>query len=690
MTETRERGVGPWRREVGAFLELFALAGIAIAQPTFDILGKDATGVVVSRHASALQVVTFTVLLILIPPLVGWVIEVLFGAVVPRIRPVVHALLCGLAIGVLAVEVLKHQTTLTSGKLIGLGVVAGLAGAALVLRFATVKLWLRYLALAPVVFAVLFVFFSPITDVVFHDAPTAASGVTIKRPTRVVLVVMDELALESLLDGTGHIDKELYPNFAKLAGTSTWYRNDTTVAHDTPQAVPAILTGNLPIHPTNPPVASEFPNNLFTLLGGAYDMNVHEPYTRLCPPSICKKSTSGAIHGGVRGLFDDAWRAWREFASPEPTQASLPTAHGSLSSKDAMQKGADFVASLHRGSNTQLDFLHVILPHYPWHYLQSGQEYGHNTWGAPPGLGGANYTWRDDFAGSWARQRHLLQVQAADRLLGDIIRKLKAVGAWNDSLVILTADHGVAFSGGSAMRASSRSNYPQLMWTPLFIKTPGEKVGTIDDRPVRSVDIVPTIVDYLGVKLPWKSDGQTVRAPARSEGLLPLLATGPDLVHPADGGEFNHFDGTTGFAEVLASSATRWGGDLKLRLFRTGPYGAMVGRRASSFAAGSANATTGTLDNATDYEHVHRNAHQTPWIDARGSVVARERRAIAVTVNGVVGAVTETTGQLSGGRTVVSAVLPPSLFRNGKNEIGFALVDGDPSAPHLTPVRMSR
>ena len=68
----------------------------------------------------------------------------------------------------------------------------------------------------------------------------------IGKPNRIVMIVMDEFPLESILDGTGHVDAALFPNFAALANTSTWFRNDTTVAPYTDVAVPAILTGRLP------------------------------------------------------------------------------------------------------------------------------------------------------------------------------------------------------------------------------------------------------------------------------------------------------------------------------------------------------------------------------------------------------------------------------------------------------------
>ena len=95
------------------------------------------------------------------------------------------------------------------------------------------------------------------------------------RPKRVVMIVMDEFPLASLLDGKGHIDTSLYPNFAALAHDGSWYRNNTTVAPHTTTAVPAILTGRYP-NDSGVPIAAEYPHNIFTLLGKQYRMNVHE------------------------------------------------------------------------------------------------------------------------------------------------------------------------------------------------------------------------------------------------------------------------------------------------------------------------------------------------------------------------------------------------------------------------------
>ena len=276
---------GPWRREVRAFLEFLALTGIAVAQPTFDILKKNAE-IFVNRSSTKLEVIGLALVFVFGPPIVMWVLEVACGLVVPAVRRWVHALFCAGVIGMIAVEVLKKQTDLASVLLVVLAVPLAFVGGWLVLRFEVVRLWLRYLSIAPVIFAVVFLFFSPVTTAVFESDPGSAN-VKVGKPNRVVMVVFDEFATESLLDGNGRIDADLYPNFAALAGGSTWYRNDTTVAPYTQAAVPAILTGDFPNDPNVIEVAATKPENIFTLLGKTYKMNVHESVTRLCPASLC-------------------------------------------------------------------------------------------------------------------------------------------------------------------------------------------------------------------------------------------------------------------------------------------------------------------------------------------------------------------------------------------------------------------
>src|SRR5688500_12680392 len=56
-------------------------------------------------------------------------------------------------------------------------------------------------------------------------------------PVPVVVLAFDELPVVSLLGRDGDIDEHLFPNFAALRQTSTWYRNATTVAELTRAAL---------------------------------------------------------------------------------------------------------------------------------------------------------------------------------------------------------------------------------------------------------------------------------------------------------------------------------------------------------------------------------------------------------------------------------------------------------------------
>ncbi len=46
--------------------------------------------------------------------------------------------------------------------------------------------------------------------------------------------------------------------------------------------------------------------------------------------------------------------------------------------------------------------------------------------------------------------------------------------------------------------------------TPLLIKRPFQHTGRISDRHVRTMDILPTIADVLGIRMPWRVDGVSI------------------------------------------------------------------------------------------------------------------------------------------------------------------------------------
>ena len=225
---------------------VFVLTSFAFAQPLFDLLGRNAEFFTV-RGSSRADIVGFTLGVLLIPPAILLGVEAIAIAIGVLVWRTVHVAIVGALFGVVLLEAL--HTRLGGGStVIVLAALGGLAASAIYLAKPAVRSFLTVLSPAPLILAALFLFHSPVSKLLSPEEKLAAasSAPEVKTQTPVVLIVFDEFSTIALLDGHGRIDARRYPNFARLARTSTWYRDTTTVHGFTQDAVPAILTGQLP------------------------------------------------------------------------------------------------------------------------------------------------------------------------------------------------------------------------------------------------------------------------------------------------------------------------------------------------------------------------------------------------------------------------------------------------------------
>jgi Sulfatase len=106
--------------------------------------------------------------------------------------------------------------------------------------------------------------------------------------------------------------------------------------------------------------------------------------------------------------------------------------------------------------------------------------------------------------------RHLLQVGYVDHELGRLLRRLRRTGLLRSSLLVVTADHGYSFDVGvRSRRKVTETNVEEIAPVPFFVKAPGQLEGAIDKSLVRTVDVVPTVADLLGVRVGWPHDGRS-------------------------------------------------------------------------------------------------------------------------------------------------------------------------------------
>ena len=110
--------------------------------------------------------------------------------------------------------------------------------------------------------------------------------------------------------------------------------------------------------------------------------------------------------------------------------------------------------------------------------------------------------------------RYAAEVWDLDRVLGEALESLRKGGHLDDALLVLTADHGEALNDDHG-RYFSHANGLTLdqLHVPLLLRYPGCEAGTQVDRPVSTVDVLPTVLGLLGVEAGFEMDGVDLLRP---------------------------------------------------------------------------------------------------------------------------------------------------------------------------------
>ena len=334
------------------------------------------------------------------------------------------------------------------------------------------------------------------------------------------------------------------------------------------------------------------------------------------------------------------------------------------------------------GASRSFDFVHVLLPHWPWRYVRTLQDNGEGR--ALHGL--LRTTWNSDWATLTATSDTCSRCRRRTPSSAKSWPASRRLGQWDDSVVVVTADHGAGFVPGQPWRGLSNANVSDVAWTPLFIKLPGQTAGKIDDRPARTVDILPTVADVLDVKIPWKVAGRSLLGAPRPDGPFKVLRWDLDgnIKHA---GRFNIVDGPAGFANVLKAKAVPAQGDPSLAIYRVGPFGGLVGRPAAEVPVDSgAPDLAVTVNDPQKFDAVDPGGLLAPFLQVSGTSAPRRAGvSVAIVVNGAIAATTETVDARPG---IDSwwASLPPAMFRKGANDVRIFEILGTPDAPRFRPL----
>jgi hypothetical protein len=656
-------------------LILVLLGAFAVTQPILSDFRAGA-GYFLARDARPLEIVLLVLLLTFIPGLVANLFVWAADAFSPKARRLTLEAFIGLFVALVAQTILVrfvsfHWSIVAVGSL----VTAGLAVFAY-RRTSWFRKFLTYLIPAPMIFVLLFLFTPPVSALVLPQEKSDLRVANVAQAP-VIFLVFDEFPVVSLLNAQGEIDADRYPNFARLASLSTWHKY-TAAAYDyTWWALPAILTGQVP-ETSRLPTAANYPGNLFSLYENPEDLHVVEPFTRLCSPEACGELRESTTFGErLQTMSRDSLRLYDMMLRPEAERSSsfsdpfnefgagAATFEGAWADRTAPFDG--FVNQIAAGPGVH--FAHLLLPHAPFSFYSSGVQYN----GGSELPGHESETWIDPVLSDQARQRHLLQIQAMDGLIGDLLNRLESTGVMDDALLVVTADHGISFHSGGPSRAITPETAYEIGMVPLFIKAPHQSQGLVESRPARTIDVLPTVASLLGIELPWEVDGQSLIDESREEVSLNVRAKA--------GGAVTLDDPQRGVGEAIDRLFATFGGtDESLDLFSFGGYDSLSGRPTVLLPSDSSGLVA-RVEESWRFDHVVPELGFLPGF-VHGTIAGDvdSDTHVAIALNGSVQTVVPVY-DIRGNRARFSAILPEDGFESGFNDLDLYAVSGPASDP---------
>ena len=675
-----------WKDAFWDFAHLAVLSSFALAQPVFNLLSKNPE-FFAARGAPSGDVVSFGIYAVVLPPLIGIALELLVGLVHRRARQALHLLFIAALVALFAAQLLKKAIDASDAVLIAGSVVLGVLAALAYARAEVVRSFLNVLSPAPLVFLFIFLVISPVSKVAFAKEASARNVGGVSR-TNVVVVLFDEFPINSLLDRHGRIDPIRYPHFAELARNSTWFRNAYTVYDSTERAQPAIFDGDLPAK-DKLPTSGDHPHSIFTLLAKTHRLNVSEEATSVCPRELCKdERLDESYYDRMKSMFNDLGLVWLHVVSPPHIEDQLtsvsenwgnfggdtggggggapgdePNTRSNLN-RNRNKRFADWVSKIQNRPRPALDFKHTLMPHVPWQYLPDARQYRRTA--ADPIAGLSSEAYNDPTQVDSLYQRHLLQAGFADYELGELLRHLKRIGLYDKSLIVVAADHGVAFDLHKRDRRTlTRQNAEEIGPIPFFLKAPDQRKGRIDNAFAESIDILPTIFDVLNVNPRVKMDGKSAFRPAvRQRKRIRILQRNtfkPLYFDEADWQRRRH--------EQLVRKIRLFGdgADGPLRLFRIGPDQSLLFKPLSGFDVSSGSGASFAAPQ--EFRHVDLRSPTIPVHvtgHLRGIPTGRD---LAIAVNGRVEATTVSFHLATSKDVIFAAMVPESPFHQGSNRV---------------------
>jgi choline-sulfatase len=123
------------------------------------------------------------------------------------------------------------------------------------------------------------------------------------------------------------------------------------------------------------------------------------------------------------------------------------------------------------------------------------------------------------------------EIAYADSALAHFISFLKGNGWYSNAMIVMVGDHGEGL-GEHREDTHGIFLYDSTTHVPLIIKLPpAADAGKVVDAQVRTVDILPTVLDQTGISVPERIDGESLK-PYFSDAAVPARTVFGETDYP--------------------------------------------------------------------------------------------------------------------------------------------------------------
>jgi len=401
-------------------------------------------------------------------------------------------------------------------------------------------------------------------------------------PPSVMYIISDELQYPLAFNDKGQVRDEL-PNLKALSETATSYTNVYSGANYTDWAVPAQLTGISDVAGQGNDRMDKVRAGLGIVTGmsGSYNIVMDSPIFQFeCKDSSCASVGSGADVSPIERYLSfakDTAAIAGKTALAAPFSDYFPSLDGKW--KDFWSGGDEFGSTAEGNSvDKVITGINSSVTQYPnapffamWHSVRTHAPWAVDRQGEliyPPRLPvvegshmvGTDKTGKFSTLDLQYLERRLYADSAVDfdRQLGKLLDDLKAQGRFDNTMIVVVADHG-ATTGAKLDRRfgdTLAQRWTEVAHVPLVVKYPNQTAPETVDAVRSTGQIAQTVLDAVGGKVtdglvlspgldkdlpdgpvfttiaggvmtPWPYTDQREQDPWRAEDLSP-----PDPAHP--------------------------------------------------------------------------------------------------------------------------------------------------------------